>query len=251
MRRRALSPLLVVILGAWFAVPASAQTADEVVEKHLAALGGRAALEKLQSRVATGTIAMTAQGMPLSGSIEMYGAVPNKSRMVFRIDLTAMGAGEIVIDQRCDGKTAWAGNSMQGDRDLTGSQLESMLNEHFPTSFLRYKELGASVELSGKETVGTRPAVVLVYTPKAGRPTRHYFDAETFLVLQEVTKQDVPEVGEVESRVMADDYRTVDGVKMPFSIKIVNGIQDVTITLDKVEHNKPIDEAMFSKPPVK
>ena len=251
MRKAAMS-LLVVLTGAWLAVPAQAQTADEVIEKHLAAMGGRAALEKLQNRVATGTISVSVQGTPLAGSVELYSSAPNKSRMSFRMDLSSMGAGEIVVDQRCDGKTAWASNSMQGDRDLTGSQLQSMVNEYFPTPLLGYKDRGAKAEVVGKETVGTRPTIVVLFTPAAGHPTRYFFDAETFLPLQEVTKQDVPEMGgEVESRVQIEDYRTVDGVKVPFSVKIANAMQDISITLDKVEHNKPIDEAMFSKPAAK
>ncbi|HSK08485.1 MAG TPA: hypothetical protein VK911_02835 [Vicinamibacterales bacterium] len=252
MRLRAKSPVLVLLWGMVCAAPAHGQSADEVIEKHLEAIGGRVALEKLQSRTATGTISLSVQGTPISGPAEMYAKVPNKSRTYFRIDLSAFGAGEIVVDQRCDGRTAWAGNNMQGDRDLTGNQLQAMLNESFPTPLLRYKDLGAQVELAGKETVGTRPAIVLVYTPKAGHPNRYYFDAETFLALREVSKQDVPEMGgEIEQRVEVEDYRTVDGVKVPFSVKIVNGIQDIAITLHKVEHNTPIDEAMFSKPAVK
>lgn len=251
MRKAALS-MLVVLAGVWLAVPAQAQTADEVIEKHLAAMGGRAAMEKLQNRVATGTITVTVQGTPLAGSIEMYSSVPNKSRMSFRMDLSAMGAGEIVVDQRCDGKTAWASNSMQGDRDLTGTQLQAMVNEYFPTPLLGYKARGAKVEIAGKETVGTRPAIVVLFTPAAGHPSKYFFDAETYLPLQEVTKQDVPEAGgEVESKVLIEDLRTVDGVKVPFSVKIANPMQDIAITLDKVEHNKTIDETMFSKPAAK
>ena len=38
---------------------------------------------------------------------------------------------------------------------------------------------------------------------------------------------------------------------MPFSITVVNPAQTVTVTLTKVEHNKPIDDSMFSKPVAK
>ena len=55
-----------------------AQTADEVVEKTLAALGGRPAHAKLKSRLTTGTIVLSTPGGDVEGSIELLNAAPNK-----------------------------------------------------------------------------------------------------------------------------------------------------------------------------
>jgi outer membrane lipoprotein-sorting protein len=242
----------VVVVGALWAVSAHAQTADEVVEKHLAALGGRAALAKLENRVATGSVTITTQGINLSGPVELYVKAPNKSRSLIKLDLTQFGAGEMVIDQRCDGKTAYAANSVQGDREITGNQLENLLNASFPSSLLNYKDAGAKVELAGKEQVGDRTAYVLVYTPKAGSVAREFIDAETYLMLRSVQKIDVAELGgEIEQTSDMSDYRDVGGYKVPFSITTVNPAQTVKISLANVEHNKPIDDAMFSRPAVK
>jgi outer membrane lipoprotein-sorting protein len=228
---------------------AQTQTADEVVEKHLAAMGGRAALAKLDSRTATGTITVSTQGVDLSGSVEVYAKAPNKSRSFVRLDLSAVGAGEVTVDQRCDGKSAWVSNSMQGDREITGGQLQNMLNARFPSALLAYKEAGAKVELLGKDKVGDRAVFVLQHTSKAGPVSRAYVDAETYLPLRNVTKIDVPEAGgEMEQTTDLGDYRAVDGVQVPFSVTNTNAVQTVTMRLAKVEHNKPIDETMFSRP---
>ncbi len=237
---------------AWAALTAAqagAQTADDIVEKHLAAMGGRAALTKLESRIATGTMTIAMQGMQFTGPVEIYAKRPNKGRMMARIDLSTAGAGEVVIDNRCDGKTAWLGNSMQGGREATGSQLQAMLNAAFPTPLLDYKQSGGKIELTGKDKVGDRAAYVIVYTPKTGAPAKQYFDAETYHLLRTVMTIDVPELGGAsEQTTDTSDYRDVDGVKVPFSVVVVNSMQTVTISLTKVEHNKPIDEAMFVKP---
>ncbi len=242
---------LPAIIALW-AVEASGQTADEIVEKHLAAVGGRAALAKLQTQTATGTISVSMPGMDLSGQVALYAKVPNKSRMFFTLDLSRFGGTDMVVDRRCDGKTAFMSNNVQGDRELTGSELDTLLNAAYPTPLLAYKETGAKIEFLGKEQVGARPAYVLLYTPKAGSPIREYFDAETYLLIRSIEKAPAPEVGgDVESTRELSDYRTVDGVKTAFTVKVVNPMQTVVVILDKVEHNMPLDDAMFVKPPAK
>jgi len=49
----------------------------------------------------------------------------------------------------------------------------------------------------------------------------------------------------------ASDYRLVDGIKVAFAVHIRNSAQTIALTLNKVESNKPIDDALFSKPAAK
>lgn len=240
--------LVVVALWGW-AWPASAQTVDEVIEKHLAAIGGRAALAKLQSRQMVGTMTLSLPvGGDVTGSIDALNAVPNKARTLIKLDLTALGAGPIQIDQRFDGTTGYMLDSMQGDRPITGSQLESMKSAVFPTPFLSYKERGASVELKGKEKVGERDAYLLVYTPKDGAVLRQYLDAESFLAVRMVTTVEVPGMGALDQTSDFSDMRDVDGVKLPFLIKSTSAAQSFTISVTKVDHNVTVDEKLFVKP---
>lgn len=240
------------VAGTLWASLAQAQTVDEVIERHLAAVGGRTALAKLETRVATGTVTISTQGISLAGPLEVYAKAPNKSRTLITLDLSQFGAAAMTIDQRCDGKTAYAANSMQGDREITGAQLQTMLNESFPSHFLNYKAAGATVELAGRDKVGDRAAYVLLYTPKVGSAVREYVDAETYLPLRTVEKVSAAELGgEVEQTSEMSDFRDVGGFKVPFLISTVNPAQTITITLKSVEHNKPIDDAMFSRPAAK
>src|SRR5262245_27330590 len=155
-----------VLLG--FVQAAVAQTADEVIEKHIAALGGRAALGKLTSRTMTGTITLTTPGGEVSGPIEVMNQAPNKARTLIQLDLTALGVGKMTIEQRFDGTTGYAIDTLQGNRDITGDQLESMKNARFPSPFLDYKATGTTIELAPNAKVGDRDAFVLVTKPKTG-----------------------------------------------------------------------------------
>ncbi len=71
--------VVAVAVLAWSS-SAAAQTVDEVIEKHLAALGGRAALAKLDSRFMVGTFTLSTPGGDVAGPIEVLNQRPNKAR---------------------------------------------------------------------------------------------------------------------------------------------------------------------------
>jgi hypothetical protein len=225
------------------------QTADGIVEKSLAALGGRAAIAKLQSRQASGTIVLSTPAGDINGTIEFLNARPNKSRTLIKADLTALGAGELVLDQRFDGTTGYVMDSLQGNREITGNQLENMKNSAFPHPFLNYKELGTNVTLAGKEVVNGRDAYVVVFEPTSGSDVRNYIDAETFLPIKSVVKTEVPQIGqEIEQTTEFLDYKDLDGLKIPYRLRSSSSVQNFTITLTTVEHNVKVDESLFTKP---
>jgi outer membrane lipoprotein-sorting protein len=228
---------------------ASAQTADEIIEKHLAAIGGRAALGKLKSRSMTGTITLSTPAGEVSGPVEVLAQAPNKSRTLINLDLSALGAGAMTLDQRFDGTSGYIRDTLRGNRDIAGSQLETMRNGSFPSALLDYKDRGSTIELGGKEKVGDREAYVLIVKPKAGSPARHFIDASSSLPIKVVLTVDAPQMGEVEQTTEFSDFREVDGVKVPFTVKVHSPIQNSVVTITKVEHNTKIDEALFSKPP--
>jgi hypothetical protein len=212
-------------------------------------MGGRAALAKLKSRSMTGTITLSTPAGEIAGSIEILNAAPNKLRTLIKADLSALGAGQLVIDQRFNGSSGYLMDSLQGNREITGNQLDILRNGAFPHPLLNYKGIGATVSLSGKEKVGDRETYVVIFDPASGPVVRHYIDAETYLPLRVVVKVDIPQLGqEVDQTTDLLDYREIDGIKLPFRAKATSSVQNYTIVVTKVEHNVRIDETLFSKP---
>ena len=249
MKNRILASCLsLVFVVAAIGTAASAQTADAVVDKHLAALGGREALAKLTSRKSTGTVTMSTPGGDVSGPVELLVKAPNKTRLLMTIDLTSLGAAAMTIEQRFDGTVAYATNSMQGETPISAKQIDNMRNAVFPTPLLGYKEKGAKLELAPNEKVQGRDAIVLVLTPTTGSPIRLFLDPQTYLVFRTATTVNSPQLGgDVEQTTELSDYRTVDGVKVAFRVVTSNPAQTLTIAMTKVEHNVAIDDAMFVK----
>ena len=101
-----------VLMGA----AVSAQTADELIEKAIVASGGREALAKVTSRATTGTMTATSPGGDITGTIEVLNQAPNKAQTVITLDLSAMGAGTMTIDQRFDGTNGYARTACRARR---------------------------------------------------------------------------------------------------------------------------------------
>jgi hypothetical protein len=99
---------------------------------------------------------------------------------------------------------------------------------------LKFRETYPSVAFKGTEKLGEREVVVLE-APAAGRPKRWYFDTETGLLLRTETRN---AQGKVAGSTDYDDYHVVDGVKEPFSIRLLDDDgTDFNIQLTEVRHN--------------
>lgn len=241
------SAIAVVVLAC--AQTAAAQTAEEILEKSIAAMGGRAAFDKIKTRSMSGTITLITPVGDIPGSIEILNARPNKARTLIKADLSSVGAGPLTIDQRFDGQNGYVVDTLQGNREMTGNQLDNMRNAGFPHAFLNYKDVGFSVKLQGKEKLGKGEAYVLIFEPATGSTIRQYIDAQTMLPVQFSLTVNVPQVGgDIEQTTTVEDYREVDGIKMPFKLSSSSSVQSFTVTLDKVVHNVEVDEKLFVKP---
>jgi len=240
--------VVALALGVW-SVPAFAQSADEIVEKHLAALGGREALDALTSRVSRGTISLTTPAGVIEGTVTVHAKAPDRNRTVIQLDLSAFGAPNATIDQRFDGTNGYVLDSINGDREMTGSTLDAMRFGGFPTPLFDYKGRGGTVTLIGREPLGDGEAYLLEATQASGASARFFIDADSFRIVRAVIPIDVPELGgPIDQVVEFSDYREVDGVLVAHVNVSTNVAQTVTATLTAVTHNVEIEDADFRRP---
>jgi hypothetical protein len=86
-----------------------------------------------------------------------------------------------------------------------------------------------------------------VLTPKDGQPETRYYDKKSFLLVRTnmIMKN---EMGEIPAESSVSDYRTVDGVLMPFLVKQKVLGQEFTVTLQSVKTNVDIPKDRFAVP---
>ncbi|MBO0933473.1 DUF4292 domain-containing protein [Fibrella aquatilis] len=219
-----------------------AQTATDVVNKHIDAIGGLDKIKAVKS-------AQYDQHMSISG-VEMTGKTVVIVGQAMRTDVTVMGQQ---ITQVINGDAGWSINPMQGGstpQDTPAEQVAlSKGNTELTGLQLAYASMKAyPMVLKGTEKMGTADRLrVDVTRPEA--TVSYYLDPQTYLITN--TKATVTAGGQkVDVESAFGDYKPVEGITMPFTVdlKAPGMPSNLTTTVDKVTLNPTIDPAVFNKP---
>lgn len=217
----------------------SLPTADQVFEKYVRAIGGKAAFEKLKTRIWKGTY-ITAGGDSLPYEVQQ--AAPNK--FFSTLSTPQQGAFITVFN----GTRGWQQNA-RGVREFTGSDLSQLKNFAGFFGGVNLKEQYSQMKVVRQEKVGERETYLVRATSIDGSDERLSFDAKTGLLLRRIVIErtvllPLPEETDF------DDYREVDGVKLPFTIRVYNidPAHNVTRKFTEIKHNLPVADVKFKIP---
>jgi hypothetical protein len=214
---------------------------DKILNKYLEASGGRVAWQKLNSRESKGVVDVPA--MNTSGTVEVYEKAPSK----VVVTITIAGA---VFTQGYDGKVGWSNDPKNGLREQTGDELAEARRDADFYHPLDMHNLYSNFKVKGTEDLDGRSAYLVEATPsEGGDPDKLYFATDTGLLVRGITQHHSPE-GVISIQEDFGDYRTVDGITIPFQIRQTNGEMDFTIRMEEMHHNIAIEDAKFAKPAV-
>lgn len=218
---------------------AQAQTADEIVAKHLTAIGGADAWKKVTSIRQQGN--MNVQGADVAVDI----TVLNGKGMRQNISVMGMTGYQILTPT-----AGWNFMPFQGQQKpeaITQEELKENADEmDTQGELVDYKTKGHSVEYLGKDDVEGTEAYKLRITQKSGKVKTAYVDPATYYIIRMVSKQKA-NGQEMEVTTDLSDYQKLpEGIVVPMSITLPFGQMKIT----KVEVNKPVDENIF-KPDAK
>ncbi|HEY2727316.1 MAG TPA: hypothetical protein VGI61_09095 [Parafilimonas sp.] len=217
---------------------AKAQTADEIIAKHIDALGGKDKLSQINSVYIESTTSVMGNDGPTKTYIVNGKDYKNES------DFTGQSFVTVVTD-----KDGWKINPYQGAADptaLSEDEFKGYSDEiYLPDPLVNYAADSAKVELAGQEKVGDVNAYKIKYTNKYGLETDYYIDPATWYVIQ--TTATANAMGqEVIITTSLSNYQKIDfGIYMPYTIHLDIGQFALDITVQKVEVNKDIDPKIF------
>jgi hypothetical protein len=216
-------------------------TVDELAAKCAKASGGKEAWAKLSTQVLIGTIELTSLGM--AGKIEFTAKAPNKMLHIVNI-----ADGQFVQKQGFDGTVAWKSDPQSGLKKLEGAELEQVKVEAVFDADVRLKEVYPDMKVTGRAKVGDRDTYAVLTHEPGGKTATFYFDAQTGQRIA-IDSEGPDESGRVvKTSIFAEDFRVVDGIQMPFRLRIESPAINLVIKLQEVHHNVPIEDSIFAMP---
>lgn len=229
-RRRIWTAAIVAALagGAW---SAQAQTAQQIIERHVKALGGAKALRAVTSFRLSGTI---------DGGGEFLWQSRTPSAYYFELR-----RGDTQAVEAFNGKSAWREDDTAGLRTLTGREHAraraegAYRNDHLLSS----EKERTRISLLGRDTVDGRAVQAVALTAESGIRRKLFFDTQTYLVLKEERQLE----GDTEE-LLFGDYRAVDGVQEPHRIRISRRGDTFELRVLDAAHNVRLETTLFDYP---
>ena len=218
------------------AITAKAQTADEIVNKYIDALGGKDVINKVTSIYMEGSTQMMGADNPTT--ITILNGKGYKSETNFN--------GQKIIQCYTD-KGGWTVNPMGG------GNAEAMPEEAYKAAkgqiniggpLYDYAAKGNTVTLLGKEGKNYKLKVVT----KEKVESTFFIDDASYYVSKVVAQGNMGGQA-VEVTLSFADYKKTDiGFSVPFTTNIDLGQFQLSTTYTKAEVNKTIDPAVFNMP---
>ena len=226
---------LALLYGFGLTPPALCQEAGKIVDQYVKAAGGGKALARIQTLTLEGTFT-TDDGK--SGTYTLDTKLPNRY-------YSELLVGEKNLIEAYNGKSAWHQSAAEVLGTLVGPegmQLEAAA-QYYNSRLLNLKKSKITLALVGHAQVRGKDALQLEVTTATGVKRQVFFDAQTHLIAKEAAT-----VGGVGEEILYDDYRTVDGVKLPHKIELHRGSDKYNIEVSRAAINGTVGERVFDFP---
>lgn len=212
---------------------------ESLLQRHRVATGDEGARAKVSSRRATGWIERNHTKIPLVQSQR----APNLLQTETRFPRPG------TLKQGFDGAIAWVLHPQQGGRKLAGRELATVRAAAWFDPMEHVREMFPVRRWGGARTVDGRAMVALEFGAQAGGPSETWlFDAGSVLLARIEKTVDAGSQGLVPVIQLFEDYREVDGLKIPFRVRTRLPTMETVLQFETVEHNVAFPDGFFSAP---
>ena len=217
-----------------FAQFANAQTADDVVGKYIAAMGGKEKLNALKTVKMEGNLSVMGNDVAI--------VITKKHLVGMRVDISVMGTENYQVVTPAKGVVFMPVQGMSEPTEMPEEQRKSAIGQlDIQGSLVDYKEKGTAIELVGKEKVDGEDCSNLKLTFKSGLATNFFISDKTGFIVKTTGKR-VMNGEEVEVSNSNSNYKqNADGYWFPYTTTNAQGTTDFS----KIDTNIAVDENIF------
>src|SRR5512142_2152403 len=212
-------------------------SAQDVVAKYVAAIGGKDAVGKLTSLSEKGTMSgFVGKEIP----IDIYTKTPGE-----RASIAHMSNGEnvTVVNQQ----SGWMGMTGRPVREMSSADANGYRLEAQFALIPNLEQMFTRLRVVRQKKVGDNDTLLVVGMREGEPPVRMNFDQQSGLLLR-LTRYTQTALGRNPVQIDFADYRDVAGVKIPYRWTLGRPNGSFTIQIEQAQANMPIDDAKFTKP---
>ncbi len=240
-------PTLLLLLGSSPGLRAEDQYDEQaaaLLDKYVAATGGKAASEAIKNRVIKAELSVPLQGV--TGKMVAYSARPDKFYVVIE---TPQGK----LERGWNGTTAWMIEPAFGPRILDGLERAAVIHDSTQDRFAWWRELFQQAKYEGEEEIGGKKCdkVVLVFRPLDAdvreSPVTVYIDRSTGLIVRYTTELIGPQ-SLVQVTAVLGDYQKTHDILLAHKMTLTVEDREREIKVTSIECNTQIPDSIFVLP---
>jgi hypothetical protein len=217
-----------------------ANPADAVIQHFIDASGGAAKLAAVHTRVLESTMKL---GW-LKADAKTTTQWPDKVLVETRMPVVGTR-----LTNGYDGSVAWVTEVGGSVRRLQGREFQEFVLGQRLDRMARLFELYPKRRLLPPQGGDTAGLQLVEMTTQFGTTEVWGFDPATGLLQTAEGEHDAgPKKGLIKVFTRFDDYRNVDGLTLPFHAALKSSDTSMTVTLNAIHDNVPVDPALFAAP---
>ena len=225
----------------FFSFIARAQTANDVISRYIAFIGGKQKWRSVKT--------ITSKGIYNYGGIEFPFIAYSKTPDHYRYIVSSNGKS---FTQAYDGTIGWKIDGFNNEKKKTilkGKQATAMANEadvELESPFINYLGKGHSVVMEGMDTTDNQIFYKIKMMHKNGDTATFFFDSKNFTLAKKRVVSKNTEMDNTMLDIFYSDYRLTGGIRMPHKISCTsNGQNILTITVKEIKLNLPMTDSFF------
>jgi len=213
------------------AKPQALPEAEAVLERAVAALGGRAALQAVQTYYSKATIEVVGQG--LTTVVEIWW---QRGDYYMRSDMQGLGVAHLWKQ----GDAIWADDPVHGKRQLEGEPAKQAAFDAELSLAASWRDHFASAQTVAEHAVDGKARVDVAFAEPGGMALTMSFDPESGLPTAHSMVRDTS-LGVVPVITTFDDYREVGGILMPFRSMVSMALYESVLRVETFDVGVPIE----------